>query len=112
MGVDRQHDNVPLHELLGRLEREGERLRLPGNRLELLPNLYDAHRGRQRAGAGRAGERYVWRFVAGQLWIVALVDCAYPVRDLRWQLRQNENPIQRRQTLLELRPANRIRTEW
>ena len=76
VGIDWQHDDIPLHELLRRLEREGERLRAPGNRLEFLSHFFYTHRGRHRTRARRSGERYVGRFVAGQLWIVALVDRA------------------------------------
>src|ERR1700680_1683102 len=51
VGIDWQHDDIPLHELLRRLEREGERLRAPGNRLEFLSHFFYTHRGRDRTRA-------------------------------------------------------------
>ena len=109
--IERQHDDVRLHESLGRLKRERYRRRVTRDRLQLLAHLFNGYRRGNGTRPRRSRERQVRRPVSRQLQVITLVDRTHPIRNLCRELRENEDSIQR-QALPRIAAWPSIRTEW
>src|SRR3954462_13339837 len=106
--IDRQRDDIALHEALRRSEGERERRRSLRNRFESAAQLVDSHRRRDWSGSRRPCERDMRGLIPRELRIVALVDRAHPLRDLLGQLGQNEYPVQQALLVVEADAESRI----
>src|SRR6185503_5198331 len=104
--IDRQNDDVRLHELLRGLEGQLDRGGISCYWLQLRLHFVDGHRRRNGPGARRSRESYVRWPVPRQLRVVALIYRPNARGEIGRQLRQDEYSVQLQSSLSLRAPVN------